>query len=110
MRLVRPQHNECDSAREAISLAFDDALSELEQLRLQAHLDHCAECRSFQARLGDFTAVLRSAEPAQPEFAVVLPRRRLRSARVIEAGAVVAAMGIVATTLLLNVVGQRPLI
>jgi predicted anti-sigma-YlaC factor YlaD len=110
MRLVRPQHTECDSAREAISLALDDMLSELEQVRLRAHLEHCASCRSLQSRLGEVTAVLRGSEPEQPEVPIVLPRRRRGSARLIEAGAVAAAIGVLAATVLLNGLGQRRII
>jgi predicted anti-sigma-YlaC factor YlaD len=102
MRLVRPQYDECDSAREALSLALDDDLSELEELRLQAHLARCASCRAFGAGLGGFTDALRSAEPQRPACAIVLPRRRRLPIRVIEGAAVAAAIGVLASSALLN--------
>jgi predicted anti-sigma-YlaC factor YlaD len=60
----------------SISAALDGELSELESLRLNAHLEHCHSCREFEAAARVSTTTLRAA-PLEPlGRPVVLPSRR----------------------------------
>ena len=108
MWLTRASDSACDRAREALSLALDGELSELERARLDVHLELCADCRSFEAGAGAMTQLLRAAAPEEMSVPVVLPRaRRLSAARMIQAGAAAAAVALVAAFSALQSVGPR---
>jgi predicted anti-sigma-YlaC factor YlaD len=108
MRLIRASHTACDGAREALSLALDGELSELEQARLDQHLARCVECRAFDAESAAVSSVLRSAPLEQLSVPIVLPRpRRLSVARMMQAGAAAAAIAIVAGLSAVHSIGQR---
>lgn len=78
---VRPI--ECVQSRERASARLDGELSELDEVRLDAHLRGCAECRAYAEELAAVTAALRAAALERPEAAVFLPRRgRLQPIRV----------------------------
>jgi predicted anti-sigma-YlaC factor YlaD len=96
MRLIRPSTHTCDRARELVSAQLDHELPELDRVRLDAHLEHCADCRRFGAEIASTTGVLRAAPLEQPRFAVDVPRRRLVSVRSLQAGAAAAAVALVA--------------
>jgi len=49
---------DCDGCREAMSAALDGEADAAEQARIDAHLDGCAACRSWQR---DATLVTRHA-------------------------------------------------
>ena len=88
----------CKLAREHISLHLDGELSEFEQVALDAHLQGCARCRTYDASVAEVSGRLRSAPLEQPQFPVVLPHRSrlrvpLRTAQVAAAAAVVAVVG-----------------
>ncbi|MBA3330141.1 MAG: zf-HC2 domain-containing protein [Actinobacteria bacterium] len=53
----------CERAQEWASLDLDGELSAFEGRLLQSHLERCAPCNSFAARLDGFTAQLRLAPP-----------------------------------------------
>jgi anti-sigma factor RsiW len=92
MRLMRASVTPCDRAREYISLAVDGELAEVERVRLDAHTASCAECRAYAAEVEAVTDELRSSEPEQPAFPVVLPRTRRLSVRTFQLGAAAAAV------------------
>src|SRR5918912_1375908 len=108
MRLIRAPHSACDRAREALSLALDGELTELERARLDQHLERCADCRAFEADSTAVAGLLRSSTLEQMSVPIVLPhRRRLSTARFVQAGAAAAAVAIVAGLSSLNGIGQR---
>jgi anti-sigma factor RsiW len=96
MRLLRPPFHACDSAREQLSLRLDHELPELDCARLDAHLEHCAACRSFGAEIGGLTGTLRAAPLDEARFAISIPRRRFVTVRTLQAGAAAAAVALVA--------------
>jgi predicted anti-sigma-YlaC factor YlaD len=61
-----------------MSLALDDELSAVGEAFLEAHLDQCADCRSFRAGLEELTGALRGAPLLAPPTAVAVSHRRLR--------------------------------
>src|SRR5919204_5324828 len=97
MRLIRSSHSACDGAREALSLALDGELSELERARLDLHLERCADCRAFEAECTAVSSLLRSAPLEQMSVSIALPRaRRLSAARIMQAGAAGPAPAVLA--------------
>jgi predicted anti-sigma-YlaC factor YlaD len=65
--------------RASISAALDGELSELESLRVRAHLDGCDVCREFEASARFATTALRMA-PLEPlTRPLALPSRRKRA-------------------------------
>ena|SRR5919201_5832078 len=108
MRLIRASHSACDGAREALSLALDGELSELERARLDLHLERCAECRTYEAETAAASSLLRNAPLEQMSVPIALPRpRRLSVARMMQAGAAAAAIALVAGLSTVHGVGQR---
>jgi predicted anti-sigma-YlaC factor YlaD len=95
VRLVRSTFDACESARELLSLQLDGELAELDRARLDAHLDHCAGCRTFRDEITGATATLRRTPLEEVRFRVVVPRRRLVSIRALQAGAAAAAVALV---------------
>ena len=83
----------CERARGWVSLAVDGELSELEQALLEAHLERCAECRTFSAGVGAVGELMRSAPPERPARPVSVRRARGgRSLRILQAGAAAAVV------------------
>jgi predicted anti-sigma-YlaC factor YlaD len=84
----------CERVRAQISLELDDELSQLEQLMVEAHLDHCEGCRAYRADLMAFTRHVRTTPLERLERRVVLPhpqrRVTLRAMQAAGAAAVVA--------------------
>ena len=80
----------CERAQEWASLDLDGELSAFEGRLLQSHLERCAPCNSFAARLDGFTAQLRLAPPERLGRRVALPRARQRSG--VHAGAAAAVL------------------
>jgi predicted anti-sigma-YlaC factor YlaD len=73
---LSPVPHSCEGVRAQVSLRLDAELSQLELRMLEAHLGRCADCREFEAAVGEFTTELRAA-PLEPlARAVVIPRRR----------------------------------
>src|SRR5437763_7938124 len=108
MSLIRASHSACDRAREALSLALDGELSELEHARLDLHLDRCPACRAFESQTSAVSSVLREATLEQMSVPIVLPRaRRLSVARMLQAGAAAVAVALVAALSTVQGIGQR---
>lgn len=64
------------SAREAASARLDGEVSELEGLRLDAHLLDCADCRAFAAAIAGVSAEIQTAPLERPRRVEALPARR----------------------------------
>ena len=108
MRLARSIEESCERVREQLSLALDGELPELDALRLKTHLKNCPDCSAFGAATRAATNILRTAEPEEPTFPLMVPRRRRVSARMLQAGAAAAAVALVAALSTLNdVSGHR---
>ena len=91
----------CAEMRALISHRLDAASSQFETALAGAHLRRCAECSSFAAEVGAFTALIREAPLERVSRQVSLPRparyrRPLRVARgaLASAAVAVAAVGI----------------
>ena len=80
---------------------LDGELSQLEQRMVAAHLERCADCRTFEQRVSDFTHKMREAPLESPRVPVIV--RRVRRATLSAANVSVAAMLAVAV---LGVVAQ----
>ena len=81
---------------------LDGELSQLEQRMVAAHLERCADCRTFERTVRDFTTKMREAPLESPRVPVVIARRARRAALSV-ANVSVAAMLAVAV---LGVVAQ----
>jgi predicted anti-sigma-YlaC factor YlaD len=108
MRLMRASVTPCDQAREYISLALDGELAEVERARMEAHTASCADCRAYGADVETATRALRSAEPEQPTYTVVLPHTRRFTVRTFQvASAAAAVVAIVAVGSVFQGIGQQ---
>jgi hypothetical protein len=89
---VRPI--DCERTRHAVSVALDCDLSEFDHARIASHLAQCAHCRSFEERIGDVTAIVRSTPLERLRVAIQLPpaRRVSWSARRLASVSAAAAM------------------
>ena len=87
----------CERARSWASLRVDGELSELESALLGAHLERCAECRTFARGVDEVARGLRRVplERPAPLLALAAPRRRskLRALQFAAATAAVVAAG-----------------
>jgi hypothetical protein len=90
---------QCETARECVSLRLDGELSELEEAMLRRHVAGCADCRTFEEATESFTTRLRSAplETPAPVFAPQLQAGGRR--RFIGVGAFAAALAAAAAVL-----------
>ena len=91
----------CDRVRGQVSLMLDGELSQLEQRMVAAHLERCADCRTFERTVREFTAKMREAPLESPRVPVVIARRARRavlSAANVSVAAMlaVAVLGVVA--------------
>jgi len=89
----------CDRARGWAALAPDGELAMLESRLLEAHLAHCAGCRSFAEQVAAIAAELRAAAAERSSRRVVLPaapgrRSAYRRVRSVASVAAVAAMAL----------------
>lgn len=110
MGILNRYSTACSRSREWICQQLDAELSELERALLHAHLDGCAECRSFRTDTVALTAALRSA-PLEPlPFPVALPFRRRASRLLVGSAAASAAAAVVGIGTLLSVLsaGHAP--
>ncbi len=87
----------CERVRAQVSLQLDDELSQLERRMLAAHLERCADCRSYMEDVNAFTNALREA-PLESLERPLVPRRARRPsiARLqigVAAGLAVAILG-----------------
>jgi hypothetical protein len=77
-------------------MQLDGELSELEQARLDEHLESCASCRALASDLAGVTNALRTIPLEEPSFHYYVPRRRTAGARVARAMSSTAAIALVA--------------
>lgn len=93
--LIPVPPSECMRAREAVSGRLDGELSEIEAVRLDAHLRRCATCREFAGQAAALTVELRAAPLERPATLSFEPsRKRQRALRM--HGTVAAAMVVLA--------------
>jgi hypothetical protein len=89
----------CDELRALVSHRLDVPTSQFELRLAAAHLRGCAECATFEAEVGAFTALLRDAEYERLPRQITLPRamrfrRPLFVARGVAATAAVAVAAV----------------
>jgi ferric-dicitrate binding protein FerR (iron transport regulator) len=92
----------CERARAWAALQPDGELSSFEQRLLGAHLERCAECRAFTARIDVATQAIRAAplEPlAHPVAISVARRRRFAPRRAVYSTAAAAAAAAMALSI-----------
>ncbi|MDQ3122722.1 MAG: zf-HC2 domain-containing protein [Actinomycetota bacterium] len=66
----------CQRIREQVSLRLDGELSQLELRMVAAHLERCAECRTFEESVREFTEELRAAPLQSPRLPILVRRAR----------------------------------
>lgn len=89
--------NECGPAREAVSARLDGELAELDEVRLEAHLHECADCRAFDAGAGSLAGALRGASLEVPTTVAFSSARARQLGRLpLRIGAAAAAAAAVA--------------
>ncbi len=81
----------CERARTQLSARFDGELTQLEHAELGRHLATCSSCSAYEAEVGEFSRMLRTAPLDEPEFPIFVPRRRRIAAR-LQVGAAAAAV------------------
>jgi predicted anti-sigma-YlaC factor YlaD len=101
--LIPVPPSECMRAREAASVRLDGELSELDALRLDAHLRRCAACREFADHATAVTAELRAAPLQRPAALRFEPSRRHARALRMHAATAAAAAVVIAGSLLVGV-------
>jgi anti-sigma factor RsiW len=65
---LSPRSGRCERARQWASLRIDGELSELEETLLEKHLEGCASCRAFAARLTAATEAVRGVPHERPQI------------------------------------------
>jgi predicted anti-sigma-YlaC factor YlaD len=65
--------------RGQVSLMLDGELSQLEQRMVAAHIERCAECRTFERNVREFTLQMREAPLESPRAPVVIARKARRA-------------------------------
>src|SRR5436853_6675569 len=87
---------QCRRTRELVSLRLDGELTQLDAVRLEAHLGECAACRADEAELTSFTVALRAAPLEALERPISLPQRVRWSLGPLQVGAAAAAVAVAA--------------
>jgi hypothetical protein len=65
---LSPRSGRCERARQWASLRLDGELSELEDTLLEKHLEGCASCSVFTARLTAATEAVRAVPQERPQI------------------------------------------
>jgi anti-sigma factor RsiW len=65
---LSPRSGGCERARQWASLRVDGELSELEDTLLEKHLEGCASCMAFAARLTAATEAVRAVPQERPQI------------------------------------------
>jgi predicted anti-sigma-YlaC factor YlaD len=84
----------CDRIRELYSASLDGELSELDDMRLHAHLPACPSCSAYAATAEAASRLVRETPLEQPSFPIVIPGRRLAVARKLQVAAAAAAVAV----------------
>ena len=74
--LIPVPPTDCMRAREAVSVRLDGELCELDEVRLDQHLDDCAACSRFAADAARTAQILRDAPLVAAPSAPFVARRR----------------------------------
>src|SRR4051812_33165285 len=74
--LIPVPPTDCMRAREAVSVRLDGELCELDEVRLDQHLNGCASCSGFAADAARTAQVLRGAPLVTAPIAPFVARRR----------------------------------
>jgi anti-sigma factor RsiW len=74
--LIPVPPTDCMRAREAVSVRLDGELCELDEVRLDQHLDDCPACSRFAADAARTTQVLRDTPLVTAPLAPFVARRR----------------------------------
>ncbi len=80
----------CQRIREQVSLRLDGELSQLELRMVATHLEHCADCHTFETSVREFTTQLRAAPLESPRLPIVVRRNRRVSLSVAQVSAAAA--------------------
>jgi len=102
---------DCMLAREAVSARLDGELTELDALRLEAHLRDCEDCSTFAGRAGGVAEMLRNAalEPAPISFEPRAARRSRVAGLAVAAAAIAVVAGVAGPSFLLGrLLAPRP--
>jgi hypothetical protein len=104
---ISTRETRCERTRTWAALAPDGELAVLEHRLLDAHLAHCAACRSFADNVAAIAAELRAAAAERTARRLVLPATPVRRTAVarMRAGASVAAVAAMA----LGIAARTPL-
>jgi Putative zinc-finger len=105
---LSPRNSRCDRARQWASLRLDGELSELEEILLEKHLEECAACRTFEARMVRTTELVRSTPTELPQIEYAPPRRRVVTLPVGRRAAIVAIAAAAALGSLVGSSLERP--
>jgi anti-sigma factor RsiW len=65
---LSPRSGRCERARQWASLRLDGELSDLEDALLEKHLEGCASCGAFAARLTSTTEAVRATPQERPQI------------------------------------------
>src|SRR6185369_8594348 len=65
---LSPRNGRCERARQWASLRIDGELSELEDALFEKHLEACANCSAFAARLASTTEAVRAVPQERPQI------------------------------------------
>ena len=71
----------CDRMRELHSASLDGELSQLESVRLEAHLAGCPSCSAYATTAEGASRLVQQMPLERPSFPIVVPGRRLAVAR-----------------------------
>ena len=82
----------CDRMRELHSASLDGELSQLESVRLEAHLAGCPSCSAYAATAEGASRLVQQTPLERPSFPIVVPGRRLAVARKLQVAAAAAAV------------------
>jgi predicted anti-sigma-YlaC factor YlaD len=91
----------CERVRFQVSLELDGELSELEEAMVEAHVEHCGDCRAYRDDLHAITREVRETALERTARPIELPPRRRAVAaplKMAAVAAIVATLGLFGTT------------
>ena len=105
---LSPRSGRCERARQWASLRVDGELTELEDALLEKHLEGCAACRGFAARVTATTELVRATPQEKPEIAYAPAEHRVTRLPVGRRTAIVAIAAAAALGSFVGSSFQRP--
>ena len=85
-------HHTCDSIRELFSASLDGEISELEAVRVRAHVAACGGCQAYATTAREAARLVRQTPLEELSLPIVLPSRRWAVARKLQVAAAAAAL------------------